>query len=262
MLATIMKQSSALAAGFNNISLLPSMARGMSTSSFTNTYAPATFGRMESSMAKECDDLEMKCKCHHGHKKPAAQIQKPAPEFEAMAFMPDGTFKPFSLAEQKGKYFVLVFYPMDFTFVCPTEIIAFSEAAEDFRKLGAEVAVISTDSHFTHMAWSNTPRKEGGVGSLSIPMIADNNHDIAKKYGVYLLEAGVALRGLFIIDDKGILRQITVNDLPVGRDVAETKRLLQAFQFTDKYGEVCPAGWHPGDDTINPEDKEAYFSKH
>ncbi|KAG9392948.1 Peroxiredoxin [Carpediemonas membranifera] len=189
-------------------------------------------------------------------------ISKPAPAFEATAVMPDGSFQKFSLAEQKGKYFVLVFYPMDFTFVCPTEIIAFSEAAAEFRKLGAEIAVVSTDSEFVHLAWRNTPRSEGGLGELAIPMIADTNHEISKQYGVLIPEMGVAFRGLFIIDDKGILRQITVNDLPVGRDVAETKRLLQAFQFTDKYGEVCPAGWHPGDDTINPEDKNAYFSKH
>lgn len=136
------------------------------------------------------------------------------------------------------------------TFVCPTEILAFSDRADEFRKLNTEVVACSVDSHFTHLAWINTPRKEGGLGMIKIPLISDITHAIGKDYGVYLEDLGHTLRGLFIIDDKGILRQITMNDLPVGRSVDETLRLVQAFQYTDHHGEVCPAGWKPGQDTV------------
>lgn len=136
------------------------------------------------------------------------------------------------------------------TFVCPTEILAFSERIEEFRKINTEVVACSVDSHFTHLAWINTPRKEGGLGKINIPLLSDLTHSIAKDYGVYLEDLGHTLRGLFIIDEKGILRQITMNDLPVGRSVDETLRLVQAFQYTDNHGEVCPAGWKPGQDTV------------
>lgn len=139
------------------------------------------------------------------------------------------------------------------TFVCPTEILAFSERIEEFKKINTEVVACSVDSHFTHLAWINTPRKEGGLGKINIPLISDLTHSIAKDYGVYLEDVGHTLRGLFIIDDKGILRQITMNDLPVGRSVDETLRLVQAFQYTDDHGEVCPAGWKPGQDTVSIE---------
>ncbi|XP_037300371.1 peroxiredoxin 1 isoform X1 [Manduca sexta] len=147
------------------------------------------------------------------------------------------------------------------TFVCPTEIIAFSERADDFRKIGCEVLAASTDSHFTHLAWINTPRKQGGLGPMNIPILSDKSHSIARDYGVLNEETGIPFRGLFIIDDKQNLRQITVNDLPVGRSVEETLRLVQAFQFTDKHGEVCPANWQPGAKTIKPDTKAAqeYF---
>uniref|UniRef100_A0A8C0TLA1 Peroxiredoxin-2 n=1 Tax=Canis lupus familiaris TaxID=9615 RepID=A0A8C0TLA1_CANLF len=163
-----------------------------------------------------------------------------------------------------GKYLVLFFYPLDFTFVCPTEIIAFSEHAEDFRKLGCEVLGVSVDSQFTHLAWINTPRKEGGLGPLNIPLVADVTRSLSEDYGVLKEDEGIAYRGLFIIDGKGVLRQITVNDLPVGRSVDEVLRLVQAFQYTDEHGEVCPAGWKPGSDTIKPnvDDSKEYFSKH
>nr|Q9NL98.1 RecName: Full=Peroxiredoxin; AltName: Full=AsPrx; AltName: Full=Thioredoxin peroxidase; AltName: Full=Thioredoxin-dependent peroxiredoxin [Ascaris suum]BAA90476.1 thioredoxin peroxidase [Ascaris suum] len=192
-----------------------------------------------------------------------AMIGKPAPEFTATAVV-DGDFKSISLSDYKGKYVVLFFYPMDFTFVCPTEIIAFSEHVGEFKKLGVEVLAASTDSQFSHLAWINTPRKQGGLGEMKIPIISDNNHQISRDYGVLKEDDGIAYRGLFIIDPKGILRQITVNDLPVGRSVTETLRLVQAFQFVDKHGEVCPAGWTPGADTIKPGVKEskAYFEKH
>ncbi|KAM9327242.1 peroxiredoxin-1 [Gastrophryne carolinensis] len=192
-----------------------------------------------------------------------AKIGRLAPDFAATAVLPDGQFKEIKLADYRGKYVVFFFYPRDFTFVCPTEIIAFSERVEDFKKLNTEVIAASTDSHFSHLAWTNTPRKEGGLGPMKIPLLADVCHTIAKDYGVLKDDEGLAYRGLFIIDEKGILRQITINDLPVGRSVDETLRLVQAFQHTDKFGEVCPAGWNPGSDTIKPDVKQSkeYFSK-
>ncbi|XP_053661864.1 uncharacterized protein LOC128711023 [Anopheles marshallii] len=191
-----------------------------------------------------------------------AVISRPAPEFEATAVV-DGAFKKIKLSDYRGKYLVFFFYPLDFTFVCPTEILAFSDRVNEFKKLNTEVIAASIDSHFTHLAWINTPRKEGGLGTINIPLVSDITHTISKDYGVFLDDLGHTLRGLFIIDDRGILRQITMNDLPVGRSVDETLRLVQAFQYTDKHGEVCPAGWKPGQDTIvpNPEAKIKYFEK-
>ncbi|KAG8510087.1 Peroxiredoxin-4, partial [Galemys pyrenaicus] len=199
-----------------------------------------------------------------------AKISKPAPYWEGTAVI-NGEFKELKLTDYRGKYLVFFFYPLDFTFVCPTEIIAFGDRIEEFRSINAEVVACSVDSQFTHLAWSvsytciyrgnngfllkfgqttltmiNTPRKQGGLGSLKIPLLSDLTHQISKDYGVYLEDSGHTLRGLFIIDDKGVLRQITLNDLPVGRSVDETLRLVQAFQYTDKHGEVCPAGWKPG----------------
>ncbi|KAK0467686.1 thioredoxin-like protein [Armillaria novae-zelandiae] len=152
---------------------------------------------------------------------------------------------------------------MDFTFVCPTEILAFNDALAEFKALDTKVLGVSTDSQHSHFAWANQPRKEGGLGpDLKLPLIADRNMSISRDYGVLLEDEGIALRGLFIIDPKGILRQITVNDLPVGRSVDETIRLIKAFQFTDKYGEVCPANWHEGDKTMkaDPKGSKEYFS--
>nr|XP_056707208.1 peroxiredoxin-2 [Euleptes europaea] len=191
-----------------------------------------------------------------------ARIGKSAPDFSAIAVV-DGAFKELKLSDYRGKYLVFFFYPLDFTFVCPTEITTFSDRVEEFRKINCEVIAASVDSQFTHLAWINIPRKEGGLGPTSIPLVADINHSIAKDYGVLKEEDGIAYRGLFIIDDKGIVRQITVNDLPVGRSVDETLRLVQAFQFTDQHGEVCPAGWQPGGDTIKPtvKDSKEYFAK-
>ncbi|XP_058863047.1 peroxiredoxin-1 [Acipenser ruthenus] len=191
-----------------------------------------------------------------------AKIGKPAPHFEATAVV-DGQFKDIKLSDYRGKYVVFFFYPLDFTFVCPTEITAFSDRVSDFKKINCEVIAASTDSQFSHLAWINTPRKQGGLGSMKIPLLADLSQSISRDYGVLKEDEGIAYRGLFVIDDKGILRQITVNDLPVGRSVDETLRLVQAFQFTDQHGEVCPAGWKPGSDTIVPDvDKsKEYFSK-
>ncbi|XP_058864122.1 peroxiredoxin-1-like isoform X1 [Acipenser ruthenus] len=191
-----------------------------------------------------------------------AKIGKPAPHFEATAVV-DGQFKDIKLSDYRGKYVVFFFYPLDFTFVCPTEITAFSDRVSDFKKINCEVIAASTDSQFSHLAWINTPRKQGGLGSMKIPLLADLSQSISRDYGVLKEDEGIAYRGLFVIDDKGILRQITVNDLPVGRSVDETLRLVQAFQFSDQHGEVCPAGWKPGSDTIVPnvEKSKEYFSK-
>jgi len=179
-------------------------------------------------------------------------LEKPAPDFAGTAVI-NGQFKNIKLEDYKGKYLVLFFYPLDFTFVCPTEIIAFSEAYAEFQKINCEVIAASTDSHFSHLAWVNTPRKQGGLGDMKIPLLADKSAKIARAYEVYNEETGIPYRGLFIIDDKQKLRQITVNDLPVGRSVEETLRLVQAFQFTDKHGEVCPAGWKPGEKSMKPD---------
>merc|ERR1711991_141264 len=190
-----------------------------------------------------------------------AFIGKPAPAFTGMACMPDGSFKEVKLEDYKGKYVVFFFYPLDWTFVCPTEIISFSEAAVEFEKNGCAVVGCSTDSHFSHLAWANTSRKEGGLGGIKIPLVSDLTHQIAKDYGV-LLDDGIALRGAFVIDDKGVLRASICHDPPVGRNVDEILRVVQAYQFTDKSGEVCPASWRPGGDTMKPDPKGSleYFS--
>lgn len=187
-------------------------------------------------------------------------ISKPAPKFTATAVV-DGAFKEITLDQYKGKYVVLFFYPLDFTYVCPTEIIGFSDASAEFRKTNCELIAASCDSEFTHLAWVKTPRADGGLGELKIPLIADKSGKIAQDYGVYNQETGVPFRGLFIIDDRQILRQVTVNDLSVGRSVDETLRLVKAFQHADVYGEVCPAGWKPGGRAIkpNPQSAQEYF---
>jgi len=191
-----------------------------------------------------------------------ARVQHPAPRFKGTAVV-DGTFKEISLEDYKGKWLILGFIPMAWTFVCPTEIIAYSEAAKSFAERGASVVFASVDSEYSLLAWSSTPRQDGGLGNVNIPLFSDKNHQLAKDYGVLIEEEGIALRGLFIIDPKGVVRQITINDLPVGRSVDETIRLVDAFQFTEKYGEVCPANWNQGAATIkaNPKDSKEYFTK-
>ncbi|CAA21182.1 Peroxiredoxin tpx1 [Schizosaccharomyces pombe] len=189
------------------------------------------------------------------------QIGKPAPDFKGTAVV-NGAFEEIKLADYKGKWVFLGFYPLDFTFVCPTEIVAFSEAASKFAERNAQVILTSTDSEYSHLAFINTPRKEGGLGGINIPLLADPSHKVSRDYGVLIEDAGVAFRGLFLIDPKGVLRQITINDLPVGRSVDEALRLLDAFQFVEEHGEVCPANWHKGSDTIDTKNPEKYFSKH
>jgi len=191
-----------------------------------------------------------------------------APNFENVNAVVNGEFKKISLKDYAGKYLVIVFYPFDFTYVCPTELISFSESLKEFQSIGAEVIGVSTDSHHTHLAWINTDRKEGGLGKINYPLLADISKDLSRDYGV-LVETegdgmrGAALRGLFIIDPNGKIRSVQVNDDAVGRSVSETLRLIQAFQFADKNGEVCPANWKPGDKTIKPDqDLKKEFFKH
>ncbi|CAO3574508.1 unnamed protein product [Mortierella alpina] len=171
-----------------------------------------------------------------------ASVGKPAPGFTAVAVV-DGAIQDLSLDDYKGQYVVLFFYPLDFTFVCPTEIIAFSEALDRFKGLNTAVLAASCDSHYSHLAWVNTPRSHGGLGEMKIPILADFTKKIATDYGILKEDEGVAYRGLFIIDPNQVIRQITVNDIPVGRSVDETIRLVEAFQFTDEYSTERCAPW-------------------
>ncbi|RNA41959.1 cytochrome b-245 heavy chain, partial [Brachionus plicatilis] len=203
-------------------------------------------------------------KTNYGKQLSAARVQQPAPDFKGTAVV-NGDFKDIQLSDYKGKYLVLFFYPLDFTFVCPTEIIAFSDRMEEFKAINTEVVGVSTDSQFSHLAWINLDRKQGGLGGLKYPLLSDFNKTISRDYDVLVENAGVALRGLFVIDPNGVLRQITVNDLPVGRSVDETLRLVKAFQFVEKYGEVCPADWdskkNPATIKPNPKESLEYFGK-
>ena len=189
-------------------------------------------------------------------------VTRPAPSFSAEAVLADGSFKTVSLSDFEGKYVVLFFYPLDFTFVCPTEIIAFSERYADFKERGVELIACSVDSQFSHLAWRNTKRSEGGIGEVAFPILADLNKKIASDYGV-LLDGGVALRGLFLIDRGGVVRHQVINDLPLGRNVDEALRMVDALQFTENHGEVCPANWNKGDGGMkpDPEGSKSYFQE-
>lgn len=193
-----------------------------------------------------------------------AIVQKEAPDFAAQAIMEDGGIKEVKLSDYKGKYVVLFFYPLDFTFVCPTELISLSDRIEEFEKRGTQVLGISVDSHFSHIAWRNTPRKKGGIGEIEFPLISDLDKSISRRYGVLVEKPGIALRGLFIIDKSGRLRHVTINDLPLGRNVDEILRVLDAVQFNEKYGEVCPVNWKRGEGGMKPtqEGLEEYASAH
>jgi peroxiredoxin (alkyl hydroperoxide reductase subunit C) len=190
-------------------------------------------------------------------------VTKQAPDFTAQAVMGDNTFEELELSSYRGKYVVLFFYPLDFTFVCPSEIIAFNDKLEMFKQRNAEVIGVSVDSHFTHLAWKNTPRDEGGIGDIDYPLVADLDKSISRDFGV-LSEDAVALRGLYLIDKDGIIRHELVNDLGLGRSVEETIRVLDALQFTEERGEVCPANWHKGDEAMTPtaEGVADYLAKH
>ena len=191
-------------------------------------------------------------------------VTKPAPDFTATAVMPDNTFnEAFSLSALKGKYVVLFFYPLDFTFVCPSEIIAFDKKLDEFKKRNCEVVAVSVDSHFTHLAWKGTPVNKGGIGDVKFPMVADLDKKISADYGV-LLPGGIALRGLFLIDKEGNVRHAVINDLPLGRSVDEALRVLSALQFVEEHGEVCPANWKEGEEGMKPtaDGVAAYLAKH
>jgi peroxiredoxin 2/4 len=191
-------------------------------------------------------------------------VGQPAPDFKVQAVMPDGDFEEVSLSKYKGKYVVLFFYPLDFTFVCPTEITAFSDRYSDFASRNTEILGVSVDSQYSHLAWINTDRKSGGLGELKYPLLADLNKTLAEAYDVLIPGAGIALRGLFIIDPDGVVQYATVNNLNVGRSVDETLRILSAFQYTRQNpDQVCPAGWQDGAATMKPDPvaSKDYFSK-
>jgi peroxiredoxin (alkyl hydroperoxide reductase subunit C) len=180
-------------------------------------------------------------------------VGKPAPEFTAPAVLPSGEIvENFKLSDLKGKYTVLFFWPLDFTFVCPTEILAHDRRMEAFKQRGVEVVGVSIDSQFTHFAWRTTPVKDGGIGPVRFPMVADVKHDITRAFGIEHPDAGVALRASFLIDRDGTIQHQVVNNLPLGRNVDEMLRMVDALQFTEQHGEVCPAGWNKGDEGMNP----------
>jgi peroxiredoxin (alkyl hydroperoxide reductase subunit C) len=192
-------------------------------------------------------------------------IGKPAPDFTAPAVMPDNSIEgEFSLSSLKGRYVVLFFYPLDFTFVCPTEILAFNRKLDQFKELGAEVVGVSVDSQFTHLAWKNTPVQNGGIGNIAYPLVADLTKKISQDYGVLFDDAGVAFRGTFLIDKEGVVRHAVVNDLGLGRSIDESLRMVEALRHHEAHGEVCPANWKDGEDamTPTPEGVANYLSAH
>jgi alkyl hydroperoxide reductase subunit AhpC len=182
----------------------------------------------------------------------SVQVGQAAPDFSAQAVV-NGQFEQVELSAYRGKNVVLFFWPLDFTFVCPTEIVAFSDAATQFAKRDTVLLGASVDSQFTHLAWQSKPRVEGGLGKINFPMIADLTREISRKYGVLLEAAGVALRGLFLIDKQGIIRHMLVNDLPLGRSVDEALRMVDALAHFETHGEVCPANWRPGARGMKPD---------
>jgi peroxiredoxin (alkyl hydroperoxide reductase subunit C) len=178
-------------------------------------------------------------------------VAKEAPDFTSAAVMPNGTInETFKLSDYRGKYVVLFFWPMDFTFVCPTEIVAHDHRLAQFKERGVEILGVSIDSKHTHYAWRSTPVNKGGIGEVQFPIIADVKHEITQAYGVEHPEDGVAMRASFLIDKDGIVQHQVVNNLPIGRNVDEMLRVIDALQHAEQYGEVCPAGWNKGDDAM------------
>jgi len=191
-------------------------------------------------------------------------VTKQAPDFTADAVLPDNSFGQITLSSFKGKNVVLFFYPLDFTFVCPSEILAFNKKVDEFKKRNTEVIGVSVDSKFTHLAWKNTPLEDGGIGKIQYPLVADLDKNIAREYGILFGES-VALRGLFLIDTKGVIRHAVVNDLPLGRSVNEALRMVDALQFVETHGDqVCPANWQEGDEAMKPTEAGVaeYLAKH
>jgi peroxiredoxin (alkyl hydroperoxide reductase subunit C) len=179
-------------------------------------------------------------------------VTRPAPDFTATAAMGDDTFNAeFTLSSMRGKYVILFFYPLDFTFVCPSEIIAFNQKLDDFKQRDCEVIGVSVDSHFTHLAWRGTAEENGGIGRIGYPLVSDLDKSIARSYGV-LHDDSIALRGLFLIDRDGVVRHCVINDLPLGRNVDEALRMLDALRFHEARGDVCPANWEKGQEGMKP----------
>jgi peroxiredoxin (alkyl hydroperoxide reductase subunit C) len=192
-------------------------------------------------------------------------VGKKAPDFTANAVLGNNEIKEVTLSKLiKGKYAVLFFYPLDFTFVCPSELLAFDHRMKEFNKRGVEVIGVSIDSQFTHLAWKNMAVEDGGIGKVSYPLVADVKHEICRAYDVEFEAAGVAFRGAFLIDQAGVVRHQVVNDLPLGRNVDEMLRMVDALQFTEKHGEVCPAGWTQGQEGMqaSPEGVAKYLAAH
>ena len=193
-------------------------------------------------------------------------VGRSAPDFTAPAVLADGSIvDDFNLSSTiNGKYAVIFFYPLDFTFVCPSELLAFDHRMDEFNKRGVEVIGVSIDSHFTHNAWRNTAINDGGIGAVKYPLVADMNHAICKAYDVETGDGNVAYRGSFLIDQKGDVRHQVVNDLPLGRNVDEMLRMVDALQFHEEHGEVCPAGWKDGDAGMKdtPNGVAEYLSEH
>jgi len=192
-------------------------------------------------------------------------VGKKAPDFTANAVLGNNEIKEVALSRLiKGKYAVLFFYPLDFTFVCPSELLAFDHRLKEFTKRGVEVIGVSIDSQFTHLAWKNTAVEDGGIGRVGYPLVADVKHEICRAYDVEFEPAGVAFRGSFLIDQAGVVRHQVVNDLPLGRNVDEMLRMVDALQFTEKHGEVCPAGWTAGKEGMqaSPEGVAKYLAAH
>jgi peroxiredoxin (alkyl hydroperoxide reductase subunit C) len=191
-------------------------------------------------------------------------VTKEAPDFTADAVLPDNTFAQITLSSFKGKNVVLFFYPLDFTFVCPSEILAFNKKLDEFKMRNTEVIGVSVDSKFTHLAWKNTKLEDGGIGDIQYTLVSDLNKNIAREYGI-LFNESVALRGLFLIDTKGVIRHAVINDLPLGRSVNEALRMVDALQFVEAHGDqVCPANWQEGDEAMKPtaEGVAGYLAKH
>jgi peroxiredoxin (alkyl hydroperoxide reductase subunit C) len=190
-------------------------------------------------------------------------VTQQAPDFTAEAVMPDNSFGSVTLSALKGKYVLLFFYPLDFTFVCPSEILAFNKKVAEFKTRNCELIGVSVDSKFTHLAWKNTAIEDGGIGNIQYPLVQDLNKEIAKSYGI-LFGGSVALRGLFLIDPTGKIRHSVINDLPLGRSVEEALRMVDAVQFSDTHGEVCPANWKQGEEAMKPtkEGVASYLAKH
>ena len=196
---------------------------------------------------------------------PATLVTQAAPDFTAAAVLPNNEIdSSFNLKSYlAGSYGLVFFYPLDFTFVCPSEILAHDHRLASFAEKGVKVVAVSVDSQFTHLAWKNTPVEKGGLGNVQFPLVADLNKDIARAYGV-LLPGGVALRGTFLIDKDGVVQSAHINNLPLGRNVDEALRLVDALQFHEEHGEVCPAGWQKGKAGMkaNPEGVAEYLSAH